>query len=251
MYLMLTEKCNMRCDHCCFACGPKGSTLWPSTGVTSMPWEVFTRAVDMSLDYEDCLVLGGGEPTLWKEFRRGLSYLDEVVQYGHSVLMITNGTRERNTFAYIRHMEKAREYDQGEWNLSVSYNDGYHDERMMSEKVYYWCADRVHRIKERNKREYSHVYDDTFRTVTRIHRNGRAEGLDLPDFVEGCGCSGPIVRPSGEIRFCGCRNSPIIGSIQDGLFGDGGIRADCWAEIEEEERQEVLASISKEEAHAC
>lgn len=59
MYLQITTRCNMHCDHCCYRCEETGE---------DMSLEIFEKA----LSYDDeTATIGGGEPTVREPIQAG------------------------------------------------------------------------------------------------------------------------------------------------------------------------------------
>jgi len=84
MYVQLTTRCNMTCEHCCFACTSKGVDL---------PKELAFKAIDQAVDACDQITLGGGEPTLHPDFWEILAYALRQADEESYVLVITNGKK--------------------------------------------------------------------------------------------------------------------------------------------------------------
>ena len=61
MYIRILNECNMSCDHCMMNCerGVKGEHMNHGT---------FARALDFAKDYGEHITIGGGEPTMHKDF---------------------------------------------------------------------------------------------------------------------------------------------------------------------------------------
>ena len=38
------------------------------------------------------------------------------------------------------------------------------------------------------------------------------------DGIDGCCCAMPLVKPDSSIFGCGCNDSPLIGSVENGIF---------------------------------
>jgi len=70
MYLQITTRCNMHCDHCGFACTNQGEDMSLST---------FEQALDIAAD-DSNIDIGGGEPTIHPHFWKmlGLSLATKV-----------------------------------------------------------------------------------------------------------------------------------------------------------------------------
>ena len=55
MYLQLTTRCNMSCEHCAFSCTKDGE---------DMSMDIFYKSLTLCEEFGDIPFLGGGEPTL-------------------------------------------------------------------------------------------------------------------------------------------------------------------------------------------
>ena len=56
MYIQITTRCNMTCEHCCMNCDSIGD---------DMSMEILEKALEMS---NGMITIGGGEPTIHKDF---------------------------------------------------------------------------------------------------------------------------------------------------------------------------------------
>lgn len=59
MYIQITTRCNMHCDHCCYSCTSVGEDIQLKT---------YEKALELTEWHSDYLSIGGGEPTLHKDF---------------------------------------------------------------------------------------------------------------------------------------------------------------------------------------
>jgi MoaA/NifB/PqqE/SkfB family radical SAM enzyme len=85
MYIQLTTRCNMTCEHCCFSCNAQGD---------DMSKEVFHAALELCSEYDSYVTLGGGEPTLHPNFREFL--IEAIAELEHTLLVVTNGSVKRH-----------------------------------------------------------------------------------------------------------------------------------------------------------
>lgn len=76
MYVQITTRCNMSCEHCGMNCTAKGD---------DMSFETFKAA----LSFADFVTLGGGEPTIHPDFCQFLLY---AIAHCDGVFVITNGS---------------------------------------------------------------------------------------------------------------------------------------------------------------
>lgn len=212
-----------------------------------MTWYTFQRAFLMGAD-DEYVTLGGGEPTLWKLFPEALDWIEDML-YGMrfltSVLMITNGTRYRNTMRAIRFMENTQDLGEKEFQVVLSAFDGYHDDSKIHPKILEYFTRRQSAESRRTvlgKREY-------VRTVTRVMARGRGKNIrGAEDF---CGCPDIFAQPDGKIRLCGCPEAPIIGDVFYGINEEYRSRiGGCWGEQDEQEVHILGGETYVEEAIA-
>ena len=53
IYISITTRCNMACDHCCFACN--------KTEGEDMSIQTFFKAIGLAENYDEHVTLGGGD----------------------------------------------------------------------------------------------------------------------------------------------------------------------------------------------
>lgn len=187
MYLRITSRCNMMCDHCCYSCTSDGE---------DMTMETFKNA--LALD-SDTVSLGGGEPTLHPKFWEMLGLSLGSCEY---VWLATNGTVTETALALARMAKKQV------IGCELS-QDEFHDYDMVSWEV----------------REAFESMEHGIRDITRSGQRmpmyaGRAKEYYEPEECEpGCVCSELIVNPNGDVKVCGCDDAPIIGNVNDPSFG--------------------------------
>jgi organic radical activating enzyme len=148
------------------------------------------KAIEFAAAYDSEIAIGGGEPTLHPFFR---AILLETICVGKPFI-VTNGSIE--TYALL--LAKLAERDIVSAYLSW---DKYHNCDMVKDSVFavfenldrLWSPHNVGPIKE-----------------------GRATVLKEAK-SEGCCCETWFVLPNGQIKQCGCQDSPIIGNVYDGL----------------------------------
>jgi len=117
MYIQITNRCNMLCEHCGMNCTAKGE---------DMTFKTFKQAIKMAGEY---IVIGGGEPTIHPQFEKFLFYAVAYCEYVH---VITNGKLTDKAIALAR---LANKNDGTVLSAELS-QDYYHeeiDERVVSE----------------------------------------------------------------------------------------------------------------------
>ena len=112
-YAHVTTKCNMKCRHCIFRCRPGQGK--------DMPFSLFRHVVDMAYDYEDYVVIGGGEPTLHPDIVLMAAYASFTAPEEMDPMMVTNGTCKQRTWESLM-----RGMSVGGIDIKVS-NDPWHD----------------------------------------------------------------------------------------------------------------------------
>ena len=117
MYLQLTTRCNMSCEHCGFSCNAKGKDISLKDA---------KKAIDDAVEHEDSMTIGGGEPTLHPDFWEILAY---AMQEGHKeiypwVFLVTNGKRTEDALALAYLADNALihvQLSQDDWHDPIDY----------------------------------------------------------------------------------------------------------------------------------
>ncbi|MHA2023718.1 MAG: radical SAM protein, partial [Candidatus Thorarchaeota archaeon] len=182
MYIRITSKCNMTCDHCAFSCTMDGEDM-------SIP--TFDRAVDYCCETgNDYVTLGGGEPTIhprfWEIFGKSLGSFE-------GLFIVTNGSITTTSLKLVGLANKCELF-----GIELS-RDWYHDE--INESV----------IKAFKDSESCGIRDVT-RSHNGISEVGRAAELGIAT-GDHCVCDDWIIDPDGSIKFCGCDDAPIVGDV--------------------------------------
>jgi len=198
MYIQITTKCNMTCDHCAFSCTNKGK---------HMSLAIFRKACDFASNFDDNIFLGGGEPTLHPQFEHflGIALLNSNSE--SNLGLVTNGTNEKLTLQLLRLAQEEKIF------CEVSL-DNWHDYDMVS--------DQVRDLATRQK------------MVSRIDKpmkRGRATyGINR------CACADMLISPEGDVYPCGCKIKKI-GNILDPHFNPCCFYNNHECELEMEEAQ--------------
>jgi len=205
MYLQITTRCNMSCEHCCYSCGPQGD---------DMSLETFRQALDMCEEFGNTPFLGGGEPTIHPEFEKIL--LESIACAGRigdgEAGIITNG-KLKNRAMMIASLAK------GNVIYAQLSRDIYHDPINM-EVVYAFEA-------LGRSGSYHHGIRDTSNSGEREpmpHGRGKeVVGFEEDEYSEDtrdsrdCPCEDWIIKPNGDIHQCGCEDAPKIGTVFEGV----------------------------------
>lgn len=210
MYIQITEKCNMTCAHCCFAATTKGD---------NMDHHTFISALQVASRYGDYITLGGGEPTIHKEF---FTYLDKAIELYNAgmfelpPLVITNGKLKTKAHKLLDYVEDEKplfvELSQDEWHDPI-------DPLVISRF-------RSHQKQRDRSRFGGFIRDDGgagIRTVDSIVAVGRAadaaRGIVTSPHNKCC-CEDVLCDPNGVLWSCGCKHTRI-GTIWDtGVLDD-------------------------------
>jgi uncharacterized radical SAM superfamily Fe-S cluster-containing enzyme len=209
MYLMLTSRCNMSCVHCCFSCTKEGEDMTLAT---------FRKALDHDTGQ---VTLGGGEPTLHRDFERmlleAMAHPNIESDWG-GVLVVTNGTHKRRSRMLFQ-LAKS-----GAICADLS-RDDYHDD-IDEETAEMWEEEAARVAKVRNG--WSSSARETERSNVSIRNttenqeptaNGRA--VTVLGYEKGenfrCPYDGIVVKPNGDVHACGCEDSPKIGDVFHGF----------------------------------
>jgi len=206
-----------------------------------MDLDTFIAAWHLAEDVNEHVTLGGGEPTLCRNFPKIWEYvrmqMDRPYKDIHiqNVLVITNGTRYQNTMKLIREYEQQREfYTKDEWWLFLEMSDpkdGYHEMYKVDERIYKWFQVEGTRIASEKVETYGPRGNPLLRKVVIPVRQGRA--LNLRNAKGGCTCSDLIVKPDGSVWLCGCDDAPVVGSVQEGITVEWeAAGSNCWRECE-------------------
>ena len=206
MYLQITERCNMRCNHCCFACTDKGQ---------DMSLEVVDAVLDLFPDSH--ISIGGGEPTLHPYFD---TILMRCLAVCESVWMATNGSDTNKTLLLAKLAKK------GVLGVALSL-DEWHDPidcEVMDAFGDKYPTPSVFTLPDRtdDRRE--------IRSVTRISKAGRAKNWGNTDE---CACDEPFIDPAGNVWQCGCKLEKLGNVLTDPHIDIGDY--DCSRDLEKEE----------------
>jgi hypothetical protein len=205
----------MQCAHCCFSCTAQGE---------DMSLRTFRRALKLAVEYDDWVVLGGGEPTVHPRFEQFIAEALSLIVCESNITVITNGKHARRALLLAGLARR------GVLDAYLS-QDEYHDPVDPEVVSTFIQLKRLRRV-------------DTSQLIPE----GRALNLlgyepdEQPYAAWGepyCTCDEIFVEPSGVIHQCGCVDSPTIGHVSHGLDVPRFVRA-CWksrefAELEAEE----------------
>lgn len=199
MYIQITTRCNMRCAHCCFSCGPR-------TGM-HMEWGTFLDAVNLAQDWGESISLGGGEPTIHPRFKQMIELLENAKGIDY-IWMATNGKKKSVVWWLIDYIEN---YTRKDISIELSL-DPYHELIDYRLEAFFRRQDAI--------RFDTHGHFGVRNTsISRdgIINVGRAVESGVGQQNEHCICPSIMVLPDGRVKGCGCPESPIIGNVREGI----------------------------------
>jgi organic radical activating enzyme len=207
MYIQITTRCNMHCEHCCSSCTEEGE---------DMSMEVLKKAIEISSGNQICI--GGGEPTLHPRFKEML--LDTIAASDEDVRMwiAINGSNKELSLLL------AKLSCHGVISAALSYDD-FHDIELVDDEVLGAFENLV----------LNHKAEIRKATLLRPIGRARVNQESLEDrgwnFEDGCICPDFSIKPDGRVFQCGCEDSPCIGDVWtwNGYGGTG-----CWKDMEKE-----------------
>ena len=217
MYLQITTRCNMTCEHCCFSCTAKGDDMTLETASNAL-----------ALVAGDYITIGGGEPTIHPKFN---DILINAIGECEGVHVITNGSIAKT--ALLLHKLAKAEVIGAELS-----QDDFHDWGMVDPEVREAFEGMSGGIR------------DTYGTQDHtVKARGRALESDYLDTVDECCCPGPIVKPDGGVYWCGCDGALCLGNVNDpgfdyyDMINSVDDSDECWRELPSEDK-EALSSLT-------
>lgn len=211
LYIQITSKCNMTCDHCGFACTARGK---------DMTRETFDKAIALAVAQDITLTIGGGEPTLHphcKDFvlhaQWELAPLSNSLG-GAAVSIITNGSNTSISLT-LAHLAEV-----GTIHAVVS-KDAWHDP--IDPRVF---AAFTKKGKDFYNKIHESDHDNReIRSVTNIIPVGRAKGWSERKRGD-CVCNSLFITPLGKVYPCGCRKT-CLGTLDTVEFKYGHFQGLC------------------------
>lgn len=256
MYLQTTTKCNMSCEHCCFACTDKGEDI---------SLQDAKKAIDEASESGDLdITLGGGEPTMHPQFWEIAAYavktLDRVTECG--VFVITNGKRTGDALALAwlaDHGVLSAELSQDCWHDPIEEEVveafrkgrssgwkglrhvpdifaealGYDEEAWYEDAVAYEAEEAEYEEREPNEIDRESLLESFwemksceladsdsgvkgYRTVTSIAARGR--GKNVAGAADRCACSDIFVAADASVWQCGCKRLKLSDTVWSDFY---------------------------------
>lgn len=205
MYLQITTRCNMACEHCCMSCRPGAGK--------HMDMDVVRQAINFASDYGECIDIGGGEPTIHPQFFDILKLCVDTFDW---TWMATNGKKTSAMWRlddilmgedYPDDMEDDEGWDKtisAEGKLGVALSQDPYHEPIDPSVVDLW---------RRRGREIR----NTSLSQEGVIASGRAKRTMVWTTEKGCTCNDWFIRPDGTIKACACPGSPVIGNVYSGV----------------------------------
>ena len=185
MYIQITNRCNALCPHCSLSCTKKGS---------DMTRDNFIKALTIVRDSGDCIVLGGGEPTIhplfWDFLGLALSFDDDSTLW-----LATNGSQVETS---IRLAALAK---RGTLGVRLSH-DKYHPKidfrviRAFEESSF--ASGGENDLRDKTPWEYGLIKAGRARKTAVDPKDRRKRECACPDL---------FISPRGSIFACGCRKT--------------------------------------------
>lgn len=227
-YIQITTRCNMECGHCCFSCTKQG---------VDMDLETFRAACRLAAKRDMGITLGGGEPTLHKDFWQYFGLAMGACSEEDRLFIVTNGTNCEIAIALARmarsgaigaalsrtmwHLEQAV---QPHPSVVAAFTDGLEERRQRMQ------SGNASFMDLRELREETGYRGEPF-----AHGRAAEWGLDGE-----CCCDSLHIAPNGNIFSCGCMVE-MFGNVHS-----PAIPADYW-ERDEACGKKALAALAEDE----
>jgi len=201
MYIQITTRCNMSCEHCCYNCSTDGE---------NMSVETFKKAIAFN---DECISIGGGEPTIHPQFWEFLRLAIGSCEY---VWLATNGKKTDVALALAKLAKK------GVISCDLS-QDAYHDE------IHIHVIKAFTKTKRDGVSGFYNTPDNDGRAIRDV--TGREINAGRCNFGtdEGCVCPDLICKPDGSVYTCGCIDAPYFGNVNSEInIPDEWVYGECY-----------------------
>lgn len=202
MYIQITTRCNMTCGHCCYSCTKQGEDMDKAT---------FRAALALSEERDSMLAIGGGEPTLHKQFMPWLfeAICTQTMSYEEfPVFVATNGTNTKIA------LKLAGLASKGVINGCLSLTEWHQTgsgPKASSEVI------EAFRSPDRNSSRSDYDYRE-IRGEDGYEPYAQGRAKEFTD-KEGCCCDDLVVAPDGTLYACGCKLEQF-GSVHAPMIPD-------------------------------
>ena len=202
MYIRITTRCNMSCEHCCYSAEKAGEDMDIKTFKKIL--DQWHPEIERGNGY---VTLGGGEPTLHPHF---WDLVELAWKYG-TPWTVTNGSNKKDSLLIAELAKKG--YLHGILSL-----DKWHDP-ISREVIDAFTEGLTHYDGGRAYKYMINCHDQSdkreIRTVLLPLKGGKAKGYETGR--EGCPCPGIHFLPDTSIYPCGCDDAPKIGDVDNGV----------------------------------
>jgi len=165
-----------------------------------MSREHFHKAIALAAEYDQCVTIGGGEPTLHPHFKEFMQHAEwELAHVSDSngcpaVCCITNGSNTKLA------LQLAKMASLGIISARVS-RDQYHDASMVDPKVFAAFVPRKDSISGYQREDDCRGINDGNGFIQPV---GRAKGWGHHPFRT-CVCDSVFIHPKGDVWPCACK----------------------------------------------
>lgn len=245
MYIQLTDRCNMKCEHCCMDSHPRRKRF--------MSQRVYEACLDLAVERGDSITIGGGEPTLHPQFFPFLYQAMRKHWFGElepAPFVVTNGKNRNRAMKLFRLTQPDPDHDM--------FVDPLSKERWDDPE--YWSYYKEAGVNVDLSTDYYHepIHPDVSAAYHKAHKLKDAAGIrnGANDHVIGigralkkgiasykkdeCCCDTLFIDPDGDMYSCGCQhtklghildwNVPEIMENYDEEYAHAGGYEDCLLE---------------------
>lgn len=157
-----------------------------------MSLETYVEVMHIAKNFGEYITLGGGEPTLHRDFKR---ILNSTISNNVPVHVITNGKNKGSALWLVDRYDEID--DKNILGIELS-QDEYHEAIDPYTVRLYKSRELIRTVHPKN-----------------IIGIGSAIKNNLSVDNSRCMCETLFVKPSGDIHWCGCANSPKLGNVHD------------------------------------
>lgn len=213
MYIQITTRCNMACEHCGFDCSEAGD---------DMDIETFRNALEHD---GESVVIGGGEPTIHPLFWQ---FIGESLAATDYLWLATNGKETKTALALAKIAKR------GVLRCDLS-RDDYHED-IDPDVVEAFTKDKKPDLGFYANRENT----PDMRGIRDVSGNEVNSGRC--DFgKDGCVCADLLVIPGGNVLACGCDGSPLLGNVNSGFTYPEEWE---WGECYKQQSSDILETLN-------
>ncbi len=206
MYIQITTRCNMECEHGAYSCTSDG---------VDMSMDILKQALTLAEERGDCISIGGGEPTIHPYFWEIIGLCLGCSNDDIPVWLATNGKETETALRLARLAKKSI--------ISVDLSRDLYHEWIEQSVVDAFTVDRTRGYMSGGNDDYRGIRDVTDNGRKDPSPFGRAKDWASPEQIM-CVCDDLFVTPDGRLFACGCQkkqygtvfNPEIPEDIDDG-----------------------------------